>query len=66
AGRGTDIQLGGSVDKQVLDSLAEGDDEETIKKKRAEIEASVADAKKKALEAGGLYVLGTERHESRR
>ncbi|MDZ7629162.1 MAG: preprotein translocase subunit SecA [Parvularculaceae bacterium] len=66
AGRGTDIQLGGSVDKQVLDSLAEGDDEETIKRKRAEIEASVADAKIKALDAGGLYVLGTERHESRR
>ncbi len=66
AGRGTDIQLGGSVDKQVLDSLAEGDDEETIKRKRAEIEARVADEKKKALEAGGLFVLGTERHESRR
>ncbi len=66
AGRGTDIQLGGSVDKQVLESLAEGDDEETIKRKRAEIEASVADAKKKALDAGGLFVLGTERHESRR
>ncbi len=66
AGRGTDIQLGGSVDKQVLDSLEEGDEEETIKKKRAEIEARVADEKKKALDAGGLYVLGTERHESRR
>ncbi len=66
AGRGTDIQLGGSVDKQILDSLAEGDDAETIARKRAEIETSVADAKKKALEAGGLFVLGTERHESRR
>ncbi|MEE2691380.1 MAG: preprotein translocase subunit SecA [Pseudomonadota bacterium] len=66
AGRGTDIQLGGSVDKQLLDHLEEGDDEETIKRKRAEIEARVADAKKKALEAGGLFVLATERHESRR
>ncbi len=66
AGRGTDIQLGGSVDKQILDSLAEGDDEETIRRKRAEIEARVAEDKKKALEAGGLFVLGTERHESRR
>jgi preprotein translocase subunit SecA len=66
AGRGTDIQLGGSVDKQVLDSLAEGDDEETIKRKRAEIEARVADEKQKAIAAGGLFVLGTERHESRR
>ena len=66
AGRGTDIQLGGSVDKLILDQLEEGDEEETIKKKRAEIEARVADAKEKTLEAGGLYVLGTERHESRR
>ncbi|MEZ5914842.1 MAG: preprotein translocase subunit SecA [Parvularculaceae bacterium] len=66
AGRGTDIQLGGSVDKQILDSLEEGDEEETIKNKRAAIEARVAEDKKKALEAGGLYVLGTERHESRR
>ena len=66
AGRGTDIQLGGSIDKELLDHLEEGDDEETIKKKRAEIEARVAEAKKNALEAGGLFVLATERHESRR
>ncbi|MEQ8934225.1 MAG: SEC-C metal-binding domain-containing protein, partial [Amphiplicatus sp.] len=66
AGRGTDIQLGGSVDKQLLDHLEEGDSEETIKRKRAEIEARVADAKQKALDAGGLFVLATERHESRR
>ena len=66
AGRGTDIQLGGSVDKQLLDHLEEGDDEETIAKKRAEIEAKVADLKQKALDAGGLFVLATERHESRR
>jgi len=66
AGRGTDIQLGGSVDKYLLDHLVEGDDEETIKRKRAEIEAKVADEKQKALDAGGLFVLATERHESRR
>ena len=66
AGRGTDIQLGGSVDKQLLDHLEEGDDEETIKRKRAEIEAKVEGEKQKALAAGGLYVLATERHESRR
>ena len=66
AGRGTDIQLGGSVDKEVLDHLEEGDDEETIARKRVEIETRIADAKKKAIEAGGLFVLGTERHESRR
>ena len=66
AGRGTDIQLGGSVDKYLLDHLEEGDDEETIKRKRAEIEAKVAENKQKALDAGGLFVLATERHESRR
>ena len=66
AGRGTDIQLGGSVDKEILDHLEEGDDEETIKRKRTEIEAKVDVEKKKALDAGGLYVLATERHESRR
>jgi preprotein translocase subunit SecA len=66
AGRGTDIQLGGSVDKQLLDHLEEGDTPEIIAKKRAEIESRVAEAKKKALEAGGLFVLATERHESRR
>ncbi|PQA86630.1 preprotein translocase subunit SecA [Hyphococcus luteus] len=66
AGRGTDIQLGGSVDMQLMNALEEGDDEETIKKKRAEIEAKIAEDKKKALEAGGLFVLATERHESRR
>jgi preprotein translocase subunit SecA len=66
AGRGTDIQLGGSVDKQLLDHLEEGDSAETIARKRAEIETRVAGEKEKALAAGGLFVLGTERHESRR
>jgi preprotein translocase subunit SecA len=65
AGRGTDIQLGGNVDMQVMEALAEKPDadSETL---RAEIEASVADEKAKVLAAGGLYVLATERHESRR
>ena len=66
AGRGTDIQLGGSVDMQVMQSLEEGDDEATIKRKRSEIETKIAADKKKALDAGGLFVLATERHESRR
>jgi len=66
AGRGTDIQLGGAVDKEVLDHLEEGDDEETIAKKRGEIETKIAAEKEKAIEAGGLFVLATERHESRR
>jgi len=66
AGRGTDIQLGGSVDLELMKSLEEGDDEATIARKRAEIEKTVQDLKQKALDAGGLFVLATERHESRR
>ncbi len=65
AGRGTDIQLGGNVDMNVLDALAE-DPEADPDEVRARIEAKVADEKAKVLEAGGLYVLATERHESRR
>jgi len=66
AGRGTDIQLGGNVDMRVANTMAEkgeGADEAAIRK---EIEAEVAVLKKNALDAGGLFVLATERHESRR
>jgi preprotein translocase subunit SecA len=65
AGRGTDIQLGGNVDMQVMEALAEKPDADP-EALRAEIEASAADEKVKVLAAGGLYVLATERHESRR
>ncbi len=65
AGRGTDIQLGGNVEMRVLDALAETPDADPAET-RARIEAEVADEKKKVLEAGGLFVLATERHESRR
>ena len=58
AGRGTDIQLGGNLDARLANA---GDDA-----KREDIIAEVAAAKQKALDAGGLYVIGTERHESRR
>ena len=60
AGRGTDIQLGGNLDMR-LDALSEDDD--AGRKKVAE---EVAERKSAALAAGGLYVIGTERHESRR
>ncbi len=73
AGRGTDIQLGGNPDMRLADWIAEQKkkngkepDEAAIEQKRKEILADVAEKKKKALEAGGLYVIGTERHESRR
>ncbi|MGB1035591.1 MAG: preprotein translocase subunit SecA [Candidatus Puniceispirillales bacterium] len=59
AGRGTDIQLGGNLDARLANA---GDDAA----KREDIIAEVAAAKQKALDAGGLYVIGTERHESRR
>jgi preprotein translocase subunit SecA len=65
AGRGTDIQLGGNVEMRVLQALAadpNADPEET----RARISAEVADEKEKVKAAGGLFVLATERHESRR
>src|SRR5215468_3268819 len=66
AGRGTDIQLGGNVDmrvRQELKDVPEGGDRDA---RIADIRAQVARLKDKALKAGGLYVLGTERHESRR
>ncbi|SFV37432.1 preprotein translocase subunit SecA [Hyphomicrobium facile] len=72
AGRGTDIQLGGNAEFRLRDWIAEETakgtppDESAISTKRAELVTDVAANKKKALEAGGLYVLATERHESRR
>src|SRR5262252_991314 len=68
AGRGTDIQLGGNADMRIRQELADiADLREREKSSRAaNIRAQVARLKEKALAAGGLYVLGTERHESRR
>jgi preprotein translocase subunit SecA len=66
AGRGTDIQLGGNVDFRINDEL--GEMEEGPEKDAAieRIRSEVAEERQKVLDAGGLYVLGTERHESRR
>jgi preprotein translocase subunit SecA len=68
AGRGTDIQLGGNADMRIRQEITEIEDpREREKSPRAdEIRQQVARLKEKALAAGGLYVLGTERHESRR
>jgi preprotein translocase subunit SecA len=71
AGRGTDIQLGGNLEMRMQrwrDSLGFGAEttEEQLQAKEIEIKADIAVGKEKALAAGGLYVLGTERHESRR
>ncbi len=65
AGRGTDIKLGGNVEFQVMEAIA-ANPEANPDDIRAEIEAK-HDADEKAVkDAGGLFVLATERHESRR
>ncbi|HET7334288.1 MAG TPA: preprotein translocase subunit SecA [Rhizomicrobium sp.] len=66
AGRGTDIQLGGNADMRIQNELGGITDEAEFERKAEEIRAEVAANKEKALAAGGLYVVGTERHESRR
>ncbi|MBX2805586.1 MAG: SEC-C domain-containing protein, partial [Hyphomicrobiales bacterium] len=72
AGRGTDIQLGGNYEMRLKMWLAEVEEkgkqpsDEQIQKKAGEFKADIADKKDKALKAGGLYVVATERHESRR
>ncbi|MEP9401063.1 preprotein translocase subunit SecA [Sphingomonas sp. VNH70] len=67
AGRGTDIQLGGNLEFRMLDEhpdLVEGTSEyEAV---AARIRAEIVEEKQAVLAAGGLFVLGTERHESRR
>ena len=65
AGRGTDIQLGGNVDMQVMEAIS-ADPEADPEAIRTDIEAQHADEKAKVIAAGGLYVLASERHESRR
>jgi len=67
AGRGTDIQLGGNLDFRMQDEhpdLLAGTPEFAAQAEK--IKAEIAAEKQRVLEAGGLYVLGTERHESRR
>jgi preprotein translocase subunit SecA len=68
AGRGTDIQLGGNADMRIRQELADIEDARAREHdpRANDIRAQVARLKEKALAAGGLFVLGTERHESRR
>ena len=65
AGRGTDIQLGGNVDMKVLEVLDANPDADPDELRKTEI-AAHAEEKKKVIEAGGLFVIASERHESRR
>ncbi len=66
AGRGTDIQLGGNIDMRIRDELGDMPEGEERAAKAAAIRAEIDELKAKALAAGGLYIIGTERHESRR
>lgn len=66
AGRGTDIQLGGNLEMRVRQELADVPEGPERDARIAAIKADIAQLKEKALAAGGLYVLATERHESRR
>jgi preprotein translocase subunit SecA len=65
AGRGTDIKLGGDPEK-LARSLFNADDGQDYAHLLKKIELDCAEEKEKVLEAGGLYIIGTERHESRR
>jgi hypothetical protein len=63
AGRGTDIQLGGNVEFRIEDELADMP-EARARRAIAEIKEEVAVQKQRVIDAGGLFVLGTERHEA--
>lgn len=67
AGRGTDILLGGNPERLAIDELGarDSEDEEYVAL-LAQYKEECASAKEKVLEAGGLFIMGTERHESRR
>ncbi|WP_072380742.1 preprotein translocase subunit SecA [Novosphingobium sp. NDB2Meth1] len=66
AGRGTDIQLGGNAEFRIEDELRDMPEGPERDAAIARIKAEVAEEKAKVLAAGGLCVIGTERHESRR
>ncbi len=65
AGRGTDIQLGGNFEMRLAEELAKNPNADKAELS-AQIKEEIAKGKEIALAAGGLYVLGSERHESRR
>ncbi len=66
AGRGTDIKLGGNLEMRLKKELAGVEDPSLLATRVAEINDEVAAAHEKVKRAGGLFVIGTERHESRR
>ncbi len=66
AGRGTDIQLGGNFEMRVRRELADVADPDERARRIEKIKAEIAANREIVLQAGGLYIMGTERHESRR
>ena len=66
AGRGTDIQLGGNVEMKLKEVLKGDETPEQIEEIKNKLKEKVKEDKEKVLAAGGLYIIGTERHESRR
>ncbi len=66
AGRGTDIVLGGNPEALAKAEADPGEDPERYAKVLEKYEKQCAEEKQKVLEAGGLHIIGTERHESRR
>jgi preprotein translocase subunit SecA len=66
AGRGTDIQLGGNVEMRIAQEVDPTWDEAKQQKEIQKIRAEIEENRRLVKEAGGLYVIGTERHESRR
>ena len=66
AGRGTDIQLGGNLELRLAAELEGIEDESARAAKEAEIRAEIDILHDEVIAAGGLFVIGTERHESRR
>jgi preprotein translocase subunit SecA len=66
AGRGTDIKLGGNIEMRVAMELADVPEGAERQSRERKIKEEVEANKQKVLAAGGLFVIGTERHESRR
>jgi preprotein translocase subunit SecA len=66
AGRGTDIKLGGNAEMLIEDLKRLNLPQDEYELKASQIEAEITENKQKVLNAGGLFVIGTERHESRR
>ena len=66
AGRGTDIKLGGNVEMRIASELASITDPDERRRREEKIKQEVEENRQKVLDAGGLFVIGTERHESRR